>query len=147
MCRFDRLRIISQGYSYIFTPAVVLIQLICTAYGTHKYRPDATEDASEKRKRTQQWFSFGMERLYAYHWLRFFIFLVVLSLSMFISFMFWSVLIGDDASAVLMNIYVALVLLWWSSSGALFKICTPVLKRLEQYDRDMIVLLVSTVKV
>jgi hypothetical protein len=88
-----------------------------------------------------------MERLYAYHWLRFFIFLVVLSLSMFLSFMFWSVLIGDDASAVLMNIYIALVLLWWSSSGALFKIFTPFLKRLEQYDRDMIALLVCTVKV
>ena len=145
--RLENLQIISQGYSYIYTTTSVFVQLFIVAYGNNKYRPKSADDASEKSKRSAQWFSFGFERLHQYHMLRFGLFVAVMITSLYLSYMFWSVVVGDEASAMLTCIYIAIVLVWWSSSAKLFKLAHPLMKKFDGHDTDMLVLLVSTVKV
>lgn len=143
----ENLQIISQGYSYIYTTTSVFVQLFIVAYGNNKYRPKSAEDASEKSKRSAQWFSFGFERLHQYHMLRFGLFVVVMITSLYLSYMFWSVVVGDEASAMLTSIYIAIILVWWSSSAKLFKLARPLMTKFDEHDTDMLILFVSTVKV
>lgn len=137
----SRLKIFILCFSNVFTPLVVITDLIIVAYGNDKWGPAARSDASAS------WFSWNTTVARRSPLLRLGVFLVVLVAACAISILFWINTVGSLSSALLVAINVTAVLVYWSSSNKIHQKLKPLYSYLATMDGALLIYLVTSAKV